>query len=180
VPKLFLTLAALLIVGPAQALDRQGLLLAPGAVDITRQPGKHEAYIVYYVKEYFPASATGEFIKRELERHGWSPVPRAEPLPNLDSSPCSDWEDASDIGRRFWNARWHDAKGNQVNYTLTYAYPRDGGDLQPTYVSVLGLFLDKRNAEQAQLREEVRQREWRHLLYRACGGAKTAPPCRDQ
>jgi hypothetical protein len=133
--RLLQAVVMLCVVARAQTFD-QGLFQAPGAIDITHRPGKHQAYIDYYVKEFFPASATVAFIKRELEGNGWSPIARPQHLRDGESSMPSEWTDASDIGLRLWNARWRDPRGNEVQYTLMYAYRPDAGGLQPTCLTV--------------------------------------------
>lgn len=126
-----------------------GLLVAPKAVDVMRTSDQGGESIGYFVREPFPAPETLAFIEATLAKEGWRPA-RVEELRRFErSSLRCGWIDASEDDRpslRLWSARWLDAKGGEVTYTLTYSLPAGRRGLKPAYIGVSGLYFSKKEA----------------------------------
>jgi len=131
------------------AASDHGLLVAPNALDVMRSSDEGGESIGYLVPEPFPAPETLAFIEATLAKEGWRPA-RVEEMRRFEQSSlrCS-WTDASEGDRqslRFWSARWLDAKGGEVTYTLTYSLPTGRRGLRPAHIGVSGLYFSKKKA----------------------------------
>jgi hypothetical protein len=139
------------------ASDKQGLFVPLDAVDVVRRAGKGRASIEYHVKEPYPASETLAFVQSSLSKRGWRPATGAELARHESSSLVSGWTDlpglrGSTLGR-LWSARWLDARGNQVVYSLASSSPLMEAGLEPVYVSVAGWYYSRKEA--ARYRKEL-------------------------
>ena len=149
----FAVIIAVMAEAIAGASDH-GLLVAPQAVDVMRSSDQGGHSIGYLVREPFPAPETLAFIEATLAKEGWRPA-RVEELRRFEQSSlrCG-WIDAGEDDRRslrFWSARWLDAKGGEVTYTLMYSLPTGGrGGLKPAYIGVSGLYFSKKAAARFQ------------------------------
>jgi hypothetical protein len=126
-----------------------GLLVAPEAVDVRLSSDQGGKSIGYFVREPFPAPETLAFIEATLAKEGWRPA-RVEEMRRFErSSLRCGWTDAGGVDRltlRFWSARWLDAKGGEVTYTLTYSPPTERRGLKPADIGVSGLYFSKKEA----------------------------------
>jgi hypothetical protein len=163
-----ITLAMLTSVHWAEAgRDSRGFFVPPTALDVIEESGKLYSSVRYYVREPYPAETTLAFICRNLEERGWRPVTGTALEKYERSSLESGWDELpGKSGRvvvRIWSARWLDAKGDQVIYTLGYSSPMAEQGLQPVYLLVSALYHDKAVAPlfRAELQKEVdRIRPW--------------------
>jgi hypothetical protein len=163
-----ITLAMLTSVHWAEAgRDSRGFFVPPTALDVIEESGKLYSSVRYYVREPYPAETTLAFICRNLEKRGWRPVTGTALEKYERSSLESGWDELpGKSGRvvvRIWSARWLDAKGDQVIYTLGYSSPMAEQGLQPVYLLVSALYHDKAVAPlfRAELQKEVdRIRPW--------------------
>ena len=143
-----------LALGPSDA----GLHLAPGAVDVERVEHEDGPAVHYLVKEAYPAATTLDSIKKSLAGTGWRPARCSERPRHEGSSHDSGWDEIPDPeGPRghIWSARWVDAQGNQVVYTLLYLSAVAKHGLQPTHVQVSAWHQDKRSAEHHRMRADA-------------------------
>jgi len=156
-----ITVTALLlsIVAGAATDARRGLFTAPGAVDVVRRRAKGGASLEYYVKEVYPAETTLAFIQAQLARAGFRPVRGRELGRSETTAMDTGWTDLPgqnvSVAGRIWSARWVDARGNEVVYTLSYASPQGEQGMKPTHVSVGAWYRDR--AAAARAREEIEQ-----------------------
>ncbi len=142
----------------ASGCASHGLFVVPGAVEVTRESAKRGASVSYYVREPFPAEATISFICDSLAHSGWRPVVGKALERYEHSSLESGWSDlpaTHPVAARIWSARWVDARGNEVVYTLSYMSRQAEQGLKPTHVSVAAWSYDKTVA--AMRREYLRQ-----------------------
>jgi hypothetical protein len=132
----------------ASASDH-GLFEAPHAANVVRSSDQGGESIVYLVPEPYPAPETLAFIEATLAKGGWRPA-RVEELRRFErSSLRCGWTDASDGDRvrfRFWSARWLDAKGGEVTYTLTENLRTAPGASTHAHIGVSGLYFSKKEA----------------------------------
>jgi hypothetical protein len=132
----------------ASASDH-GLFVAPHAVNVMRSSDQGGESIGYLVPEPFPAPETLAFIEATLAKGGWRPARVGELRRFERSSLRCGWTDASDgdrVSLRLWSARWLDAKGGEVTYTLTYSLRAPRGASTPAHIGVSGLYFSKKEA----------------------------------
>jgi hypothetical protein len=159
------------------ASDQYGLYVAPGAVDIDRATGTSKPSVQYYVRESYPATDTLAFIQNSLANAGWRPATCAELARHEASSHEAGWRELpNEKGRaslRLWSARWVDARGNQVAYTLAYSSSLTQYALQPTYVAVAAWYEDRKEAARVRAKAD----EHMETLRRRYTQLRDARPC---
>jgi hypothetical protein len=166
---------ALMATSVASASDH-GLLVAPNAVDVIRSSDQGGESIGYRVPEPFPAPETLAFIRATLAKRGWRPASVKELRRFERSSLRCGWTDASDGGRasfRFWSARWLDAKGGEVTYTLIYRLPAEVPGSTPTPIGVSGLYFGKKEAARFRAKLDADSESFTKGLRDWSGGAQS-------
>jgi hypothetical protein len=134
----------------------------------------------YDVKESLPATATLAFIVDGLKREGWTPMLDSD-LPRYEnSSLVHGWHDPApeslDAGLHIWSARWRDADGNEVVYSLTYVCPLEQHGLHASYVGVAAWYYSREEARRARLQTDQEMERVSQRLKQLAPKA-TSEPC---
>jgi hypothetical protein len=132
-------------------VSREGFVVVPAAEEVRSEPGRRQD-IHYYVREAFPAGQTIERIVTALGQHGWNAIVGEDVVPRESASLGSGWDELPGAGLRVWSARWVNAEGDEVTYTLVYSSPQMASGMEPAYLSVSAWFDTKDSA--------ARQRRW--------------------
>jgi hypothetical protein len=106
-----------------------GLVLLPGAQQVTHGGDDRSVSIGYEVDLPFPAGALLDAVNRALGEH-WPPLNDLWLNPGVPSSHVTGWTYFPD-GRHYWSGQWRSADDRMVEYVLQYqsATPGDGHTL---------------------------------------------------
>jgi hypothetical protein len=143
----------------ADATGSRGLFVSPRAVDEVHHSAKPGKSLKYDVREPLPATETLAYIAERLARDGWTPVTGSD-LPEYEqSSLASGWDEPDrlrpGVGVHLWSARWRDANGNEVVYTLTYICPLEQHSLHSVYGNVSAWYYTREEACRARLESDA-------------------------
>jgi hypothetical protein len=157
--------------------DRHGFVVVDGAEEMVRKGGPRPS-VQYYVREAYPAPKTIATLTQVLDRSGWRAVTGSDLSPHEDSSLESGWEDAArEAGLRLWTARWLDANGDEVYYSLVYGSRQMAQGMEPVYLSVTAWFDTKDAAARKRADLAKKTKAMEAAVHRA---VKPPRPCPTQ
>jgi len=125
---------ALGLAAPARGADSGGalppeLIVLPGAEKVSSSPvsgiSGGPLSVRYELRTPYPAAAVIDQIRTKLEAAGWKGLPREGLSPLYPSALRTGWRNHVNTTTKptqsfVWNARWRDAEGDVVEYTLMY------------------------------------------------------------
>lgn len=111
---------------------------------LKHQDGREQ--VTYSTESEYPAEDALSFIRAELKKRGWKPLPQDFLNPGIPSSHQSGWTFFEDhtqnpgTGVYAWNADWENGSHDIVVYTLRYESP-DNSTHNLKHLQVIALFI---------------------------------------